>query len=737
MNSSPLLSMITPFYAKNHKTYLSSRTLDFVEQCYLAPWLERILVDQGSPVDISQPIKAACESRGIRYVHLGKGNIPFSIGLCRNSGVQQANGEFVSFQDVDLLTDENIYNKIKQKIISNDLPFNHLETIPCLYLTAEGTSRYLNEEPGRRTNTAYDSYLEGDDHFVQMVAPATSCLIVRRLFYLSEGGVRGEFFGHGYEDFELMNRLAYRSNKYHRSHDYYSHTPRYDSLEYKGYRTYFSMFGRQNLAEKVFFVHLHHETLTEAGYKARNSRNRALFDTFIRSFELKYDAPPALDDPKSDQITLCIGSRSSIPYRSIRMAIPYFGNVLYRHERDFSDIEIFNTFLHVEGVKRVVFLTPYGNEDRLQLYRYCRENNFPIYVFDRGALPDSWFFDPGGFNAESSSYKPEKWDKVLTHQQAIDAEGYIHDLCSSDETLEENGPRVGETEFRQRFGLLDKRVIFVPLQRPNDSVIRYLSGNVDGVDQFCNQISLLAQILPHEWKIIVKQHPLEDAELNIPGATMLPPDAHVYDAIGSSDAVVLINSGVGLLSLCFGKPVFCFGEAFYAQQGLAVGVLHAEDLAEKLLFKAEVDSSKILQFIHYLVFEFYSFASTKYLKIQEGVSSRNVAVHLDFYTLCFPNEMREEFRLLQNPVSTNSPAYDYFRAYFKKRNDALKHKNDGLNIANTNVGSSETQEFSSGKRISEISVKGKTKTFKKIRKLFRDPRQFFVDVKLNRTKRYS
>lgn len=741
MSQQPLLSIVTPFYTRTRDSYLFPRALDFITTSYTPSWMERIFIDQGSPTSVAGEMEAACRAHGIRYINLGRGNHPFSIGLCRNNGVQLATGEFISFQDVDLVAPEQVYEEIRNKL-RDDLPMNHLEVVPCLYLTPSGSEKYRGQPMQDAHKELYDAYQENLGEIIQMAAPATSCVIVRRHFYLAEGGVREEFFGHGYEDFELMSRLGHRARKFHRPHDYYSHLHKYDSLEYKGYRTFFSMFGRQNLDQRIFYAHLHHEVASEPGYKERNARNKSLFESFLKNFDEKNDSPPALDDLTSDQTVLSIGTRTSIPFRGLRFALPYLGKTLYRRESDFRSAEEFSDFLSENKISRVLFLTPYGNDERLALYRWCRANDFPYMVFDRGALPNSWFFDDCGFNAESQSYDAKNWDHPLSPQEENCVQTYLQELCASDETLEANGPRKGAYELRRRFDLVDRKVIFVAMQRPADSVIRHFSGNVDSVEHFCQQISVLTQLLPQEWKVIVKQHPLEEYTPNIPGAIILPADIHVYDAISAADAVTLINSGVGLLSLCFEKPVFCFGKSFYAHAGLAETVTNAEELANRLKSNSQPSPEAVKRFMHHLVFNFYSFANTQYKKVTEGTSSRTIALDHEFTELRLPSATAKSFSFRTAPISTRAAAYSYFRSYFAARDqsksDALaqakkapQNKSDHKVAAPTNVVKikPDPEKIAKPQASPQQEAQVPPSVFaRKARKLLRDPGLFFRDA---------
>jgi len=732
------LSIITPFFCSSVDSYLYSRGLWYIEEMGRVinkiEGLEVLLVDYGSPSLISKKIDNECARMGLRYANLSSGHLPFSAGRCRNHGVQIAKGEYVLFQDVDLHGTLKIYDAIIDKTKQADRFYNEMEMIPCFYLTEQASNEYLRFDESQKLDRLYNAYLSNDATMIKMVAPATSCILVNRFFYLSSGGVREEFFGHGYEDFELINRISYYSKKYYRSHDYYSHDHRYDSIDYKGYRTYYSMFGRQNLAEKIYLVHLYHDAAKDFGYAKSSARNRKIFENCLLSFDKSLDAPPALEDKNSNCINLFIGSRDSIPYKSLRHVIPFFGKSIFRHETDFKNESEFKELLESNEVIRVFFLNPYGNDVRLNLYKYCKSESINVIVFDRGALPDSWFFDDKGFNAESKSYSPSMWDKPLDEGRLYKVENYISNLCTSDVTLEENGERIGSYELKKRLGILDKKVLFVPLQRPADTVIKYFSGNVQGVEDFASKVSMITTMLASDWVVLVKQHPLENYELSVPGAIVVDSKTHVYDLLDSSDAVALINSGVGVLALAFGKPVYCFGESFYCHNGLATNVANVDELVGHLKFLKKPNRETVLRFIDYLIEDFYSFAKTDYMIVKnDDGSSRNVAVDLRIYQLIIPGDKKINFNVRDQPYGTSSPVYDYFRSYFLKSKKPPPKKSDVpvKKVENTLVANiiQNAPDLPGGMVVAEsLKVRSSGGFYKKTRKLFLNPRAFFVDA---------
>lgn len=97
MNAQPLVSIIIPTYNRAH---LIGETLDSVLAQTYQNW-ECIVVDDGSSDDTNALMKTYCEQDSrFRYYHRPKerkkgGNI------CRNIGIDKAQGDFISFLDSD------------------------------------------------------------------------------------------------------------------------------------------------------------------------------------------------------------------------------------------------------------------------------------------------------------------------------------------------------------------------------------------------------------------------------------------------------------------------------------------------------------------------------------------------------------------------------------------------------------------------------------------------------------
>lgn len=334
--------------------------------------------------------------------------------------------------------------------------------------------------------------------------------------------------------------------------------------------------------------------------------------------------------------TLALGSKDSAFYKSISESLFTFGNITYKSEHDFKYVKDLEEFVVKNKIERVLMPNPYGNNKRNACYRKLKECGIDTVCSDRGALPDSWFFDTG-FNADSPSYSAKEWDYPLSEIEKSETDSYISSLIDADKALEAQGSRVGGEYLRENLGLVGKKVLFVPMQRPEDTVIKHFSGAVDSLVDFVEKVSTIAdQLHDDNWVVVLKKHPLE-SDYIIPDSDRVKyvyNSAHVNDLIEMSDAILLVNSGVGLLSMAWKKPVYHFGNAFYSIDGVNKNVSSIEDAVASIKKGMDVDIEKVRRFYHHLINRVYSFATFETEKVKEKNGAyRNITRNINFRTL--------------------------------------------------------------------------------------------------------
>lgn len=348
---------------------------------------------------------------------------------------------------------------------------------------------------------------------------------------------------------------------------------------------------------------------------------------------------------------LALGDASSSAYRSIAHVVEGMGSATFRQERSFRKPERLIAFIKSERFELVLMPNPYGNEHRRIIYDHLRRIGFPVIVFDRGGLPESWFFDTA-FNADSESYHPSRWNRVLTDSQRAEVHAYIQRVRDELPSLEAQGERIGAERLRRNLRIEGRKVLFVPLQRPSDTTTRFFSAPMADLDAFHKLVGQVTKRIRNEfdeWVVVAKTHPLEVVRSDVP--IIFADTAHINDLIEMSDAVLLLNSGTGLLSLCWDKPVLIAGTAYYSHPALNRTVKSASDVLDALECLPTVDSDIRDRFFYHLISRVYSFGTfqTELVRQADG-AYRNITRHIEFDKLRLPEIIRKKALLYVTSV---------------------------------------------------------------------------------------
>ena len=763
--STKKLTIIVTLRIDSKSEYLISRLKSFLKNLNNTDTLEFLFVNSGSNSYYTNIIKDIIGKSGkdnVRIVYHNSEGELFSIGAARDFGAQHARGDFLIFQDIDLCGEENFYDKVLNEINALNMKeyVNEFFVIPCFYLSQEGSVEFLEDKSPEKFRKLYLKFIEGESNFHDQIirlATVTSVLVCQRLYFLSVGGHSKSFYGHGYEDFEMLYRLARNSNKYHRSKNHTENIINPRNLKYEGIRAFLSMWGIQSLSNSLFLVHIWHPT-PKTSYSSRSNTNKNLLEKKIKEFDsdkIGKSLIPALPDKNSLVKTLILNPLDSLGMLSIKKILPYLGDFHYRNENSFRDQISFGKYLKKNSFDQVFFLNPYGNEHRLNLYDYCRNNDIRFIVHDRGALPNSWFFDRTGFNAESKLYDKNLWNVELSSEQIFDTEDYIDNLINSEITLEDNNPRLGRTltleALDKKYKIDNKKILFIPFQRPNDTVIKKFSGNIEDVEDFCKFIdNLWRSVDPEEWIFICKKHPLEDENPYLhPSIVFVDSGTHIYDLISVADKILLINSGVGVLSMLFNKHVGYLGQTFYGDKNINSEIRNLEDALVFLNSEFTPDRKSILKFIHHLKNSVYSYgAPMQSIRRDSENNMRSVTIRVDFEVLRGVDDSSYFFKYRNTPVQWNSMCYSYYlpsilefselkkKATIMPKNVKVTPERVILPKAESkSVIESRTHDASQNKSADTItdlkSRKQSSKFNRKLRKLIRDPYRFFKDINKN------
>ncbi|MBD9641913.1 glycosyltransferase [Ensifer sp. ENS07] len=653
------VTVIIPIRITEGRRDLIERLKFFRKDHLLPDSVDFLVVDDGS-ADEDHLLLRQAECDRLKVIRTGARYYQdFSLARARNHAAQRAVGDFIVFMDADLLPYPGFYRDILFELHSHKMQthVNRFLMVPVIYLTDRG-HLLLHDTPSEQWRSVFINAMNADDRvLIEKHSTGTSVIVVDRRYYLSRGGQDEDFQGWGFEDYEFANRLIRRLRMFALPPNWLSMAGNFMTIRaYDGWKATYRLYGDWLAAKGIYLFHAPHPV--EHHYHSRKDQNLKHLLMKMKADQTAPNEPPALPD---------LGQGTSLLFRKNpfcwdREFAPYLGTPIFMNENEFASAVTFLDFVRDSKLSRVVFANPYANEKLLALYKACKNNNIPIVVCERGALPGSIYHDRGGFLSDSNSYSPEYWDIPLTSTEREMTLRYISEIRYGDEMLEQQAGRADISEIKGRLGITrGQKVLLVPFQQPNDTVIRHFSGQVGSYENFRRIISELVERLGPGWRVVYKKHPAETDFVPIGGASAAH-EENIYDLIEISSAVAVINSGVGIYAMMFGKPLLVFGESWYSHDGLCHTISPEENLVELLNKDIEIDYERVLRFIHYLRFKFYSFGNMTARRVRTPEGSPITATSgITYFEVRNWSEAARILRPYDPIISRGSPLFDRYR----------------------------------------------------------------------------
>lgn len=654
-----LLSVIIPVRIDSERHDVLAR-LHFARLDESSKLVDFIIVDDGSLGIEAKALREKCAELGYQYASTGAFSRTFSIGRARNIGVQTARTQFVMFQDVDLMPCSGFYAGVLREIAVQGLEkyAERFLMFGVIYLTQDATQEFRDCTPELRQSQFIQYLLDNNEDRIEKFSTGTSVITVSREYFLASGGMDSDFEGWGFEDLEFTCRMLRRNRRFPLPAEFDRDYRNFRTIhEYRGWKATYRLFGDITFSKGLVLFHAWHPVYADSAYMGARSRNLKMFQKKLAAFRQDQIEPSPLPKPERGR---SLAFRRN-PFVMSRWVAPSWGEIVLIDEDDFDSSDLLD-FIRNRGITRVVFHNPFANDRMEQHYRAIQKASIEYVVCERGALPGSTFFDPCGFNGDSSSYDPARWNRPLENEERRRIVKYVQNLVAGSSSLEAQPEKVGLDAVRRQLGIpRDKKVLFVPLQRPSDTVISKLSEPVGGFAKFLELVRETVERLDPDWEVVAKRHPLEADDYALPGVTW-GNECHIHDLLDLADAVLVINSGVGVLSLAHEKPVLVAGTAFYDHPGLARQVVRSEEVLEALT-NFRPDREKVLRFLHYLVFEFYSFGHFKTREVAWTDGAKMTAtVDIEYTELRTPGQTEVVYERRQTTeVSEASILFDRYR----------------------------------------------------------------------------
>lgn len=697
--------------------------LERLEFClsYYCPQPKINVVDFGSEKEFAEKIKKICEKYKANYIY-EHDKEEFSLAKARNIAVNYVDTKYFLLSDIDFVFDKNIFGNLAkdaERLKMHLYPKRFL-TMPICHLEENQTKRFWNSKDKENILRELDFFITkanyGKD--IEFYTAYSNVFFMSKDLFSLIGGYCDRFRGHGSEDFDLMLRLGLICSDVPKpenlNKDFYG--PLKDSFwedkNYSGFRRYIEavMFNNESLGYKAY--HLWHPKPKAKGYWTHNNDwKREKFNEVISAYIAKEEKVLEADYLVKDKNCLCLMN----DYKSWRYFLPlkYLGYNLKVLSRNNLEEIVEGYKLISEGkVDLVCIFNPYmkSHKKYKDLFDFAKKNGVEVLVIERGGLPNSIYYAPQVSYNDSDFNNIKILEKKLDQHDAALTEEYISSLVTGNATLE-SMESYEITISKPSIELLKfKKSIFVPLQLEDDMAVNFFN---EGYLKYNSFLEKLEEIIIENKHInfVIKPHPLDKKvnQFNYDNVTNLNSE-NIHAIIDSVDAILLYNSGVGLLALAHNKPVYTVGNAYYSFNGALTKKINSldvivQDLDNNNLFKLNKD--KTLRLFNWLIKEKYSWFTARDV-IKEFNNRKSHAY--DFINVEFFNYQGKTWFSGLNPIfSYNSRSY--LNAILKVE-DVKKSsiKEEKKVVASINNKISQPSSF-----------------IRKIKKLQRDPKAFIVD----------
>ncbi|MDG0969284.1 MAG: hypothetical protein P8O06_05555 [Porticoccaceae bacterium] len=231
----------------------------------------------------------------------------------------------------------------------------------------------------------------------------------------------------------------------------------------------------------------------------------------------------------------------------------------------------------------------------------ARQKSIPVVHFENGLLPNTTTFDLSGVNDDNNVPRTSAFyqqyclsgtsqrpvEKVLVQRQFHRA-------------------KVSHAQKDDFHRPLPERFVFVPFQVLFDSQVLINSPRLKNMRELYEWINFVASNCTDvNLQFVIKEHPSDPHrydDLYHANSRIMFSNRDTTELIKSAEAVVTINSSVGLESLLLDKRVFVLGNACFAIDGITKPIMTPDQLAQEInrLSSWHVNKELIEKYIDYL-----------------------------------------------------------------------------------------------------------------------------------------
>lgn len=239
----------------------------------------------------------------------------------------------------------------------------------------------------------------------------------------------------------------------------------------------------------------------------------------------------------------------------------------------------------------------------------ARDAGARTLFLERGPLPNTLTADPVGVNFRNGLPR-EAAPYLAWLARHPEADGAWRPHA---EALRQRPATVRHAPADRPAPPLDGPFVFLPLQKPGDTQLRFFGRRCTGVPETVAYVAAAAAALPPGWHIRLKQHPSDTTRLSQLLRTFgalplyLDNETDTFSQVRASRLVLTVNSSVGLEAMLLGARVGVMGDAFWALPG-AVASAGTSELLQALLANpdaAPADPDLRNALLSFLVADYY------------------------------------------------------------------------------------------------------------------------------------